>query len=74
MDGKELDGVRGASRGNHGLITYTLDFFFFLFRAVPVTYGGSQIRGRIEVVAAGLRHRFESCLRPTPQLTEMPEP
>ena len=27
-----------------------------LFRVTPVAYGGSQARGRIGVVAAGLRH------------------
>ena len=35
-----------------------LEFFFFfffgLFRAVPTAYGGSQARGQIEIVAAGL--------------------
>ena len=35
-------------------------FFFFwsfcLFRATPAAYGGSQTRGRIGAVAAGLRH------------------
>ena len=31
-------------------------FFFGLFRAVPVAYGGSQARSRIRAVAAGLHH------------------
>ena len=31
-------------------------FFIFLFRAVPLAYGGSQARGRIGATAAGLRH------------------
>ena len=37
--------------------TATLDlFFFFAFsRAAPEAYGGSQARGLIEAVAAGLR-------------------
>ena len=29
--------------------------FFFAFRAAPVVYAGSQARGRIGAVAAGLR-------------------
>ena len=48
-------------------------FSFFLFRAVLVAYGGSQARGLIRAVAAGLCQshssaRSEPCLRPTPQL------
>ena len=34
-------------------------FFFFFFgisRATPMAYGGSQVRGRIGAVAAGLHH------------------
>ena len=30
--------------------------FFFLFRAAPAAYGGSQARGRIRAVVAGLHH------------------
>ena len=30
-------------------------FYFCLFRATPVAYGGSQARGQIGAVAAGLR-------------------
>ena len=53
--------------------------FFCLFRAKPVAYGGSQARGLIGATAAGLHHshsnaRFESCLRPTPQLLAMKDP
>ena len=53
--------------------------FFFLFRAAPAAYGGSQSRGPIRAVAAGLHHshsiaRSKPCLRPTPQLTAMPDP
>ena len=48
-------------------------FFFGLFRAVPSACGGSQARGRVRAVAAGLRHshsnaRSEPRLRPTPYL------
>ena len=35
---------------------HRLFFFFGLFRAIPTAYGGSQARGQIEAVAAGLRH------------------
>ena len=47
--------------------------------AAPAAYGGSQARGIIRAVAAGLRHshsntRFEPRLRPTPQLTATLEP
>ena len=56
-----------------------LFFFFFLFRATPVAYGGSQARGPIEAVAASLRHshsnaRSEPHLLPTPQLVAAPDP
>ena len=46
-----------------------LYFFFFLFRAIPMAYGGSQARGLIRATAAGLHHsnsRSEPCLQPTP--------
>ena len=44
-----------------------------------MAYGGSQSRGQIGAVAAGLRHshsnaRYEPHLRPTPQPTAMPDP
>jgi len=47
---------------------------FFLFRAAPKAYGGSQARGLIGAIAAGLYHshnnaRSEPRLQPTPQLT-----
>ena len=29
-------------------------FFFFIFMAVPVAFGGSQARGLIRAIAAGL--------------------
>ena len=31
-------------------------FFFFPFRAAPLAYGGSQARGQIGAIAAGLHH------------------
>ena len=53
-------------------------FFFAISRAAPVAYGGSQARGPIEDIAAGLCHSHsntgsEPCLQPTPQLTAMPD-
>ena len=33
-----------------------LAFFFGLFRATPIAYGGSQARGLIGAAAAGLYH------------------
>ena len=54
-------------------------FVFCLFRAAPAAYGGSQAKGPIGAVAAGLHHshshiRSEPRLRPTPQLTATPDP
>ena len=53
-----------------------LFFFFCLFRAAHMVYGGSQARGRIGAVSASLCHshsntRYELYLRPTPQLMAM---
>ena len=52
-------------------------FLAFIFRAVPVAYGGSQARGWIGAVAASLHHshsnaRSELRLQPTPQLIATP--
>ena len=54
-------------------------FIFLSFRAAPKAYGRSQARGRIGLVAAGLRHSHSNMgselrLRPTPQLTATPDP
>ena len=57
-------------------------FFFFvfcLFRAAPVSHGGSQARGLIRAVAASLRHshsnaRSKPRLGPTPELMARPDP
>ena len=52
-------------------------FCFLLFRATPAAYGGSQAKGPIGAIAASLLHSHigsESHLRPTPQLTAMPDP
>ena len=60
-------------------VIFFLSFFFGLFRAATMAYGGSQARDRIRAVATSLHHshsntRSEPCLRPTPQLTAMSDP
>ena len=57
-------------------------FFFWSFclsRASPMAYGGSQARGPIGAIAAGLHQshsnaRSELRLQPIPQLTATPDP
>ena len=54
-------------------------FFFGLFRAALVAYGGSQARDLIGAVAASLCHSHsnvgsEPCLQPTPQLMATQDP
>ena len=54
-------------------------FFFFLFRARPVTYESSQARGLIRDTAAGLHYSHSNteskpCLRTTPQLMARSDP
>ena len=58
-------------------------FFFAVSKAAPEAYGGSQARGLIRAVAAGLHHSHSNagskpCLRPTAQLmataTSDPQP
>ena len=56
-------------------------FFFFLSfsRATPEAHGGSQAKGPVGAVAAGLCHshsntRAELHLQTTPQLMEMQDP
>ena len=54
-----------------------MKFFFCLFAiswAAPAAYGGSQARGQIAAIAAGLHQSHSSAgsephLRPTPQFT-----
>ena len=64
-------------------IVFLFCFVFFVFLpfsgAAPAAYGGSQARGLIGAVAAGLRQshrnaRSEPRLRSTPQLMAMPDP
>ena len=64
---------------NHNTSRVFFPFSFFLFRAAPVAYGGSQARGRIGAIAADLHHsysstRFEPHLQTTPQLMATPGP
>ena len=54
-------------------------FFRAFYRAAPTAYGGSQARGPIGAIAAGLCHSHsnvvsEPGLRSTPQLMEMLDP
>ena len=57
------------------------NWFFFsfpLFKATPMTYGGSQARGQIGAVAAGFHQSHsnvgsEPYLLPTPQLMATPD-
>ena len=53
--------------------------FGLFFRAALMTYGSSQARGLIRAAAASLHHSqgnmgSEPRLRPTPQLTAVPDP
>ena len=60
--------------------SYFILFYFIYFcflRDTPMAYGGSQARGQIGAVTAGLCHsnaRSELHLQPTPQLMVMPDP
>ena len=68
------------------LLLLTLGFFFFcfsflsfLYKAAPTAHVGSQARGKIGVIAAGLCHSqsnagSEPFLWPTPQLMAMLDP
>ena len=67
----------------HLIDTSLAIFFFFVFfafsRAAPVAYGGSQARGLIGAVAAGLcqshsNARSKPRLQPTPQFTATSDP
>ena len=60
--------------------TFSFFLFFFVFsRAVLVAYRGSQARGPVRAVAAGLHHSHsnggsELCLEPAPQFMATPDP
>ena len=52
-------GVQRVLKKKKSLVTLYVSVFFWLFFAIswaaPAAYGGSQARGRIGAVAAGLR-------------------
>ena len=61
---------------------FKCNFFFFFFFAIswaaPAVYGGSQARGPIGAVAAGLHQSHSNAgsdqrLQPTPQLAATPD-
>ena len=55
----------------------TVLFFVFLGQLAPIAYGGSQARGPIRDVAAGLHHRNTRSvpsLQSTPQFKATPDP
>ena len=53
----QLQVNRGAREVHPDVLFELRPFHFFcLFRAAPVAYGGSQTRGQIRAVAAGLYH------------------
>uniref|UniRef100_A0A8D1EMA3 ABC transporter domain-containing protein n=1 Tax=Sus scrofa TaxID=9823 RepID=A0A8D1EMA3_PIG len=63
----------------YGLSPFDHFFFFCLFRAIPMAYGGPQARGQIGAVASGLCHSHSNAgSEPHLQLTEqamaMPDP
>ena len=56
-----------------------LSFFSCLFRATPSAYGGSQSRGPIGAVTAGLHHSYSNAgsephVQPIPQPMATPDP
>ena len=56
-----------------------MQFFFCLFRAIPIAYGGSQARSRIGAVAGDLHQSHSNArsklhLQPIPQLVATPDP
>ena len=67
--------------GNKENLLMSSFFFplFFLYRAAPVAYGSSQVKGGIRPAAASLHHshsnaRSEPHLQPMPWLVAMQDP
>ena len=78
---KGLKMKRWSQKSCFFVVVCVLFFFFFLclFRAAPMAYGGSRARGLIGATAASLcqshsHSRSKPRLRPTPQLTAIPDP
>ena len=57
LDGFHVLAIVNSTAVNIGV---HVSFFFFLFRAAPVAYGGSQARCGIEAVAAGLCNSYSN--------------
>ena len=63
-------------KGTFIIFFFSFSFWsFYLFRATLMAHGGSQARGPIRVVAAGLRHSHSNAgseprLPPTPHLRQ----
>jgi len=77
---KEALGFLWGFAGIWGIIIIIIIFFcrFAISWAAPAAYRGSQARGLIGAVAASLRQSHSNAgsephLRPTPQLTAMPD-
>ena len=68
-----------AYYARHRMKAFIFIFFVFFWGVTPAAHGHSQGRGRIGPTAMGLHHSrsnsgSEPHLRPTPQLTAMPDP
>ena len=60
-------------------LSFIIYLFIYLFRTIPMAYGGSQARGRIRAAGAGLHHshsnaRSEPHLQPTLHLAARLDP
>ena len=70
----------GIAVGGQGVDYYYFFFLSFVFsKTAPRAYGGSQARGQIGPIAAGLRHSHSNAgpelrLQPTPQFKATPDP
>ena len=52
-----------------------LFLFFLLFKATPTAYGGSQSRGLLRAIAAGLHHSHSNVATPPQLMTTLdPQP
>ena len=68
-----------SSKTLSGFLLFVFLFLFF-FKAAPSAYGGSQARGLVRAVAAGLHYSHYTIatailgVQPTPQLRAEPDP